>query len=222
MMQLAGDLLPAGTSDKALVHVSGASLDGVTATGMLALAVWELVGRDLAVAEIVDSQIDVVGRQLLGLTLACARCHDHKFDPVSTEDYYGLAGIFLSSKISPGKLIADGRLSNEVLTVPLLSRADEAKDRRLDEQLKELSTALLALPGAGRLEKLAREIEELDARVKAAKDGSAKTKLATQLADLQKDEKKEAAAVEPEAMARIAELRGRLAALRKQKAVPPP
>jgi hypothetical protein len=221
MMQLAGDLLPACTDDPAKVHVSGASLDGITATGFLALAVWEQVARDLAVTEIADSQIDVVGRQMLGLTLACARCHDHKFDPVSTEDYYGLAGIFLSSQISPGKLIADGRLSNEVLTVPLLSRADDAKNRRLDEQIKDLNTTLLAVPGAERLEKLARAIEELDAKVKAAKDAPAKTKLATQLADLQKDEKKEAAAVAPEAMARITELRNRIATLQKQKAVPP-
>src|SRR5262249_58579336 len=155
MMQLAGDLLPAGTSDKALVHVSGASLDGVTATGMLSLAVWELVGRDLAVAEIVDSQIDVLGRQLLGLTLACARCHDHKFDPISTEDYYGLAGIFFSSKISPGKLIADGRLSGDVITVPLLSKADDARNRQLDREIEELTTTLLAVPGAERLPKMA-------------------------------------------------------------------
>jgi hypothetical protein len=221
MLQLAGDLLPAGTDDPAKVHVSGAALDGVTATGFLSLAVWEQVARDLAVTEIADSQIDVVGRQLLGLTLACARCHDHKFDPISAEDYYGLAGIFFSSKISAGKLIADGRLPHEVLTVPLLSKADDAKNRRLDEQIKELNTTLLAVPGAERLEKLAREIEELDAKVKAAKEGSARTKLATQLADLEKDEKKEAAAVDPEAMARITELRSRIAALQKQKAVPP-
>src|SRR5262249_40100267 len=169
MMQLAGDLLPAGTSDKALLHVSGASLDGITATGMLALAVWELVGRDLAVAEIVDSQIDVVGRQLLGLTLACARCHDHKFDPISTEDYSGLAGIFFSSKISPGRLIADGRLSGDVLTVGLLSKADDARNRKLDGQIEELTATLLTVPGAGRLEKLGREIAALGARVKAAK-----------------------------------------------------
>src|SRR5262249_4048772 len=76
-------------------------------------------------------------------------------------------------------------------------------------------------PGAERLEKLARAIEELDAKVKAAKEGSAKTKLATQLAGLQKDEQKEAAAVEPEALARITELRGRIAALQQRKAVPP-
>jgi cytochrome c553 len=185
MLQLAGDLLPADTDDPAKVHVGGAALDGIAATGFLALAVWEQVARDLAVAEIVDSQIDVVGRQLLGLTLACARCHDHKFDPISAEDYYGLAGIFFSSRISPGKLIADGRLSNEVLTVPLLSKVDDARNRQLDEQIKQLTVTLLAVPGAERLEKLAREIEALDVKVKGTKDAAARAKLAAPLAAVQ-------------------------------------
>ena len=48
--------------------------------------------------DIVDEQIDAVGRVFLGLTLGCARCHDHKFDPISTADYYGLAGIFKSTR----------------------------------------------------------------------------------------------------------------------------
>jgi hypothetical protein len=48
--------------------------------------------------DIVDEQIDTVGRSLLGLTLGCARCHDHKFDPITTEDYYALAGIFKSTR----------------------------------------------------------------------------------------------------------------------------
>ena len=38
---------------------------------------------------------------MMGLTVACARCHDHKFDPISTKDYYGLAGIFFSTHILP-------------------------------------------------------------------------------------------------------------------------
>ena len=50
-------------------------------------------------ADIVDEQIDATGRAFLGLTLACARCHDHKFDPVTQHDYYALAGIFHSSNI---------------------------------------------------------------------------------------------------------------------------
>ena len=44
--------------------------------------------------DIIDEQVDTVGRVFLGLTLGCARCHDHKFDPIPTADYYGLAGIF--------------------------------------------------------------------------------------------------------------------------------
>jgi hypothetical protein len=221
MMQLAGDLLRAGTNDPAKVHVTGASLDGITATGMLALAVWELVGRDLAVAEIVDSQIDVVGRQLLGLTLACARCHDHKFDPISTEDYYGLAGIFFSSKISPGKLINDGRLSGEVITIPLLSKADDDRNRKLDEKIKGLTATLLSVPGAKRLKKLSREIAALDIRVKATKVPAEKARLEKDLAALKNEEKKATGALEPAAAARIAELHLRIATLHKQMITPP-
>ena len=48
--------------------------------------------------DVVDDQIDTVTRATLGLTVACARCHDHKFDPIPTRDYYALAGIFLSTE----------------------------------------------------------------------------------------------------------------------------
>src|SRR5690606_4003324 len=47
---------------------------------------------------IADDQVDVASRGLLGLTVACARCHDHKFDPIPTEDYYALFGVFRSSE----------------------------------------------------------------------------------------------------------------------------
>ncbi len=127
------------------VHASGASLDGITATGMMALAVWEQVGRDLAVAEIVDSQIDLIGRQLLGLTLACARCHDHKFDPVSTEDYYAIAGILFSSHIATGKLIADDRLGNELVELPLLNAEQEARNRQLEAAVAEKEAEIAAI-----------------------------------------------------------------------------
>jgi hypothetical protein len=48
--------------------------------------------------DIVDEQIEVTSKAFLGLTVSCARCHDHKFDPISTKDYYALAGIFKSTK----------------------------------------------------------------------------------------------------------------------------
>src|SRR5258705_13839241 len=44
-----------------------------------------------------DERVDAVSRGLLGMTVACARCHDHKFDPIPTKDYYGLAGVFAST-----------------------------------------------------------------------------------------------------------------------------
>ena len=53
--------------------------------------------------EIIDDRIDVVCRGLLGLTVTCARCHDHKFDPIPTEDYYSLYGVFASS-VEPAEL----------------------------------------------------------------------------------------------------------------------
>ena len=44
-----------------------------------------------------DERVDAVSRGLLGMTVACARCHDHKFDPIPTKDYYGLVGVFAST-----------------------------------------------------------------------------------------------------------------------------
>src|SRR4029079_7658823 len=49
--------------------------------------------------EVADEQLDTVGRAILGQTLGCARCHDHKFDPIPTADYYALAGIFTSTQV---------------------------------------------------------------------------------------------------------------------------
>src|SRR5262249_44216200 len=90
--QLAGDLLPA--ADEAQRH------EQLIATGFLGIGPKVLAEVDEAKMQmdIVDEQIDTVGRALLGLTLGCARCHDHKFDPIETADYYGLAGIFKSTR----------------------------------------------------------------------------------------------------------------------------
>ena len=56
-------------------------------------------GQLFVMAEEWEDRVDVVGRGLLGLTVACARCHDHKYDPIQTADYYGLAGIFASTRM---------------------------------------------------------------------------------------------------------------------------
>src|SRR5262249_2061077 len=52
-----------------------------------------------AAADELDDRIDTVTRGLLGLTVSCARCHDHKFDPIPTQDYYSLAGVFANTKL---------------------------------------------------------------------------------------------------------------------------
>lgn len=59
------------------------------------------------VAEEWDERIDAVSRTFLGLTVSCARCHNHKFDPVTVEDYYGLAGVFASSQLADRPLLSD-------------------------------------------------------------------------------------------------------------------
>ncbi|CAN5821755.1 PSD1 and planctomycete cytochrome C domain-containing protein [soil metagenome] len=91
--QIAGDLLPP-TGSQAETH------DRLIATGFLTLGPKVLAEPDKTKLEmdIVDEQVDTVGRALLGLTIGCARCHDHKFDPISTADYYALAGIFKSTR----------------------------------------------------------------------------------------------------------------------------
>ena len=63
----------------------------------------------------------------MGLTVACARCHDHKFDPISTEDYYGLAGIFFSTHILPN--VGPKTNGPPMLRVPLATAAEvEARE----------------------------------------------------------------------------------------------
>ncbi len=230
-LQIAGDLMPAEVPDAAKAHVSGRPLADVPATGMLALAVWEKVARDLAVAEIVDSQIDVVGRQFLGVTLACARCHDHKFDPFSAEDYYAVAGIFFSSHISPGTLIADDRLSGDVIGIPMLSRTDADRNRRIDGEIGALEKDIAALEvkagPAARLQKVRDQLRTLPAQVKKA-TGAAKTKLEEQVKQLRAEEKKllnDRARLgwrdDPPELAALAHLRTQVTALEKMKASPP-
>jgi hypothetical protein len=90
--QLAGDQLEASSED--------VRNELLTATGFLSIGpkVLAEVNMPKMRMDIVDEQIDTVGRVFLGMTFGCARCHDHKFDPIDTADYYGLAGIFKSTR----------------------------------------------------------------------------------------------------------------------------
>ncbi|MBM3756375.1 MAG: DUF1549 domain-containing protein [Acidobacteria bacterium] len=119
--QLAGDQLE-WTSDVE-------RRNNIVATGMLALGPWPLVNADKEQLrmDVVDLQMDMVGRTMLGLTLGCARCHDHKFDPISLDDYYGMAGIFASTRTISGRLSL-GVFSN-VNSVVLPEHPDEMTAR---------------------------------------------------------------------------------------------
>ena len=92
MEQIAGDLLPAAPG--------AVNERGIVATGFLALGPKPLAQQDRLkmIYDVVDEQIDTVSKAFLGLTVACARCHDHKFDPILTKDYYSLASIFASTE----------------------------------------------------------------------------------------------------------------------------
>jgi hypothetical protein len=97
--QIAGDLLPYQSAKQ--------RRDRLTATGFLVLGPtnYELQDKELLRMEVVDEQLDTLGRAFLGMTIGCARCHDHKFDPIPTEDYYALAGIFRGTHVlTPGNV----------------------------------------------------------------------------------------------------------------------
>lgn len=89
---LAGDLLPA--QDVAVRRRN------LIATAFLALGPtnYERQDKDVLEMDVIDEQLETIGRAFLGMTLGCARCHDHKFDPIPTADYYALAGILRSTR----------------------------------------------------------------------------------------------------------------------------
>ena len=92
--QIAGDLMPAkSTEDRA---------ENLTATGFLVVGDIEIVNPDKAKMETdhIDTQMIKIGQTFMGMTLGCVRCHDHKFDPIGLEDYYGIAGMLRSSPSS--------------------------------------------------------------------------------------------------------------------------
>ncbi|HBE72222.1 MAG TPA: hypothetical protein DDW52_29155 [Planctomycetaceae bacterium] len=131
--QIAGDRLPA--SDQAERNRLN------IATGYLAMArrFGSLIERYPWHLTIEDT-IDNIGRTTMGLTLACARCHDHKFDPISTRDYYGLYGIFESTQYPfPGIEL----FQTQKDLVPLVSReVFEAKIGPHAEKREKLEVAL--------------------------------------------------------------------------------
>ena len=91
--QIAGDLLPAADGKEV-------NRRGILATGFLALGPKALAQQDKQkmLYDVWDEQVDVTSKAFLGMTVSCARCHNHKFDPILTKDYYSLIGMFASTR----------------------------------------------------------------------------------------------------------------------------
>jgi mono/diheme cytochrome c family protein len=88
-----------------------------------------------------DDRVDVTGRAILGLTIACAQCHDHKYDPIPTQDYYSLLGVFRSSKVSEWPLVP----AIEVKEYQDRKKQIDALQAKIDEFVDEQSKALTSV-----------------------------------------------------------------------------
>lgn len=112
--QIAGDLIPA-KEDKQFA-------EQLIATGFLAIGPKALIEQNPRQfqADLIDEQIDTTTRVILGVSVACARCHDHKFDPIPQSDYYALAGIFQSTETLFGGMRSQrNRQPSNLIILPL-------------------------------------------------------------------------------------------------------
>ena len=131
--QIAGDLLPARNDDEKAEHI--------IATGYLAIS-RRFGSRNLEFHLTIDDTISTIGQGILGLSTGCARCHDHKFDPVSQKDYFALYGIFSSTKYAfPGTEVY--RHPKDFVPLPGGTNAQalveyQTELAKLDDELEEL------------------------------------------------------------------------------------
>jgi hypothetical protein len=144
--QVAGDLLPSASAEQ--------KRELITATGFIAIARRFSVDPASTMHLTIEDTLDTIGRSVLGLSLSCARCHDHKFDPISTRDYYALYGIFSSTRYP----YAGSEVKKEQADfIPLYTGAewetrhkDElAEYNRLDSEVKRLEREAAALKKEG-------------------------------------------------------------------------
>ena len=125
-LQLAADLIPCTPPE----DFAALGFLGLSPTYWKELALAPAVIEQI-VADEWDERLDAVSRTFLGLTVSCARCHDHKFDPITTEDYYGLAGVFASSQLDERPLLPPGE-------IPAIRAARKAIGEQ-EEKLKKLA-----------------------------------------------------------------------------------
>ena len=110
------------------------------------------------VADEWEEHVDAIGRTFLGLTLACARCHDHKSDPITAQDYYALAGVFASVRIAPVPAMSD-----EMWAPVARAREEVAKIEKERDELKKKKPAP---------EDLKAQVEEMEKKIAAIKEAT--------------------------------------------------
>ncbi|HEV3438724.1 MAG TPA: PSD1 and planctomycete cytochrome C domain-containing protein, partial [Gemmata sp.] len=122
-LQIAGDML-ADAGDDPFTKFAGLGFLGLGAE------YYKNTAAAQAIAEELDDRVDTLTRGFLGLTVACARCHDHKFDPIPTRDYYSIAGIYMGTNMSDAPLATSTELKtyNEA----------QAKVKEIDDKVKAL------------------------------------------------------------------------------------
>ncbi len=138
--QLAGDLLPAkGDAERARLLI---------ATGFLALGPKGLneMSKAQFAADVADEQLDTVTRAVMASSIACARCHDHKTEPFSMEDYYGFAGIFKSTQTFYGNWIdSENNNHGHLIRLPEVPGQTIVGKTLPETRVKQLKTDLAKL-----------------------------------------------------------------------------
>ncbi len=135
---LAGDLLPT-TSD-------AERQENLIATGFLAVGPKKQneKNRQVFVMNLIDEQIDTTTREFLATTVSCARCHDHKFDPIPTADYYAMAGIFKSKETLWGTIAGNqNHRTSELLPLPISDKGTSSEDQGNEYEQKKQELAEL-------------------------------------------------------------------------------
>jgi hypothetical protein len=147
--QLAGDLLPPSPDRRQ-------ELDQVTAPAFLSIGAWfdQETDPNRLRMEMIDEMVSTTSQTFLGLTVGCARCHDHKFDPIPTADYYALGGVFRSTRLV-GEFSEFWRDGRTRLLRPLAMPEEVAANDQVEQRIAEKK--------AGRWDYLRRRHAELTA-----------------------------------------------------------
>jgi len=154
--QLAGDLLPPSPDRRQ-------QLDQVTAPAFLSIGAWfdQETDPNRLRMEMIDEMVSTTSQTFLGLTVGCARCHDHKFDPIPTTDYYALGGVFRSTRLV-GEFSEFWRDGRTRLLRPLAMPEEVAANDKVEQQI--------AAEKAARWKYLQQRHAELTARWKREED----------------------------------------------------